>query len=71
METKSRKSKKMKAHTDRNAIAGPIRKVASAPVSFEEALQDWEKEMEHDFEANRAAEQLSAEDLAIRINAKA
>jgi hypothetical protein len=41
------------------------------PVSFDQALQDWEQEMELVFEENRAAEQLSAEDLAIRINAKA
>jgi hypothetical protein len=43
----------------------------SVAVSFEQALQDWEKEMEQVFEANRAAERLSAEDFAIRINAKA
>lgn len=44
---------------------------ASAPVSFDQALQDWELEMDEVFEANRAAEQLSAEDFAVRINAKA
>ncbi len=44
---------------------------ASGPVSFEQALQDWEQEMDEVFEANRAAEQLSAEDFAVRINAKA
>lgn len=43
----------------------------SGPVSFEEAMQEWEQEMEQVFEANRAAEQLSAEDFAVRINAKA
>ena len=44
---------------------------ASGAVSFEQALQDWEQEMDEVFEANRAAEQLSAEDFAVRINAKA
>jgi hypothetical protein len=44
---------------------------ANLPVSFDQALNDWEQEMEQVFEANRASEQLSAEDLAIRINAKA
>jgi hypothetical protein len=44
---------------------------ASGPVSFEQALQEWEQEMDQIFEANRAAEQLSAEDFAVRINAKA
>lgn len=43
---------------------------ASGSVSFEQALRDWEQEMEQVFEANRAAEQLSAEDFAVRINAK-
>lgn len=40
-------------------------------VSFEKALEEWEKQMEKDFEANRAAERLGAEDFAIRVNAKA
>ena len=44
---------------------------ASEPVSYEQALQDWESEMADVFEADRAAEQLGAEDLAIRINARA
>ena len=40
-------------------------------MTFEEALRELEQEMEKDFEANRAAERLSAEDFAVRINAKA
>jgi hypothetical protein len=60
---------------DRDTIVAPqsnsAHEVGSVPVTFEKALQDWELEMEHVFEANRAAEQLGAEDLAIRINAKA
>jgi hypothetical protein len=52
-------------HSDTAAVR------ASGPVSFEQALRNWEQEIDQIFEANRAAEQLSAEDLAIRINAKA
>ena len=44
---------------------------AEDAATFEQALQTWEQEMERVFEDNRAAEQLSAEDLAIRINTKA
>lgn len=40
-------------------------------VSFEQALSKWESELEEDFQADRAAEQLGADDFAIRINAKA
>jgi hypothetical protein len=43
----------------------------AAKVTFDEALRKWEAELEDDFEADRSAERLGAEDLAIRINAKA
>jgi hypothetical protein len=36
---------------------------------FEKAMEGWEREMHAEFEANRAAERLSADDFAIRINA--
>ena len=44
---------------------------AQDSVSFEQALENWEQEMQDVTDADRAAEQLSAEDLAIRINTKA
>lgn len=44
---------------------------SAVKVSFEKALEEWEKRMEEDFEANRAAERLGAEDFAVRVNAKA
>jgi len=44
---------------------------ASSPLSFEEALEKWEEDMTEVFEDSRAAEQLSAEDFAVRINVKA
>lgn len=40
-------------------------------VSFEEALRKWEKEMGPEIEANRKAEQLTAADYAVTINARA
>lgn len=52
--------------SDRACVAA-----AGGKVTFEEALRELEQEMEKDFEANRAAERLSAEDFAVRINAKA
>jgi hypothetical protein len=36
--------------------------------SFRAAIAKWEEEMSHVFEANRAAERLTAEDYAVRIN---
>ena len=38
------------------------------PVTFEEALAAWERDLEPEFEANRRAETLSAEDFRILGN---
>jgi hypothetical protein len=52
--------------------SGFLKAAAGKKLSFEQALKFWEEyEMKKDFEVNRAAERLSANDLAIRVNAKA
>lgn len=67
------KDEKQRANEQEAQQAHAERTVVSAPsaVSFDQALEDWEQEMGEVFEATRAAEQLSAEDFAVRINAKA
>jgi hypothetical protein len=58
-------------HRETETSTTAQRVTVAAAVSFDDALRAYEHKMEADFETNRAAERLSAEDLSIRINAKA
>jgi hypothetical protein len=56
----------------RATTTGFLKATAKKKLTFEQALKVWEEqEMKEDYRVNRAAERLSASDLAIRVNAKA